>query len=117
MPERNKLLLKLRALFFAAISLFLSVSPSVATDFGDIAVTVAPRPSGSRNHGYAEYRIAVTNRASQTAHNVRLTIPGTGYYGDTALEDVSRAVTLQPSSTVVVSLFVPGLAVDGTAWA
>ena len=106
-------MVKLPVLLLALISIFLAVSPARATDYGDIVVIVAPQPSGSRAHGYVEYRVSVTNRASQTAHQVRLTIPGSGY-GMSPLEEVSRSVTVQASSTIAVSLLVPGLPVYGT---
>ena len=82
--------------------------------FGDIVVSADPVPQGSRGHGYVEYRIGVTNRASQKAHSVRISIPETSYRGGAGLDEVSRTVTVQPSSTVAISICVPLLPIYGS---
>jgi hypothetical protein len=45
---------------------------------------------------------------------VRLTIPETSYRGGFGLDEVSRAVTVQPSSSVVISICVPLLPIYGS---
>ena len=53
-----------------------TVSDALAgTDFGDITITPELQPTGNTFHGYAEYRIAVSNRSLDTAHQVTLILP------------------------------------------
>ncbi|HEV8486781.1 MAG TPA: hypothetical protein VGV87_24770 [Blastocatellia bacterium] len=85
--------------------------------FGDIVVSSDPVPLGSRSHGYVEYRIVVSNRATQRAHSVRVTIPETSYRGSAGLDEVSRTITVQPASSVVVSMCVPVLPIYGSGLA
>ena len=82
--------------------------------FGDIVVSADPVPVGSRSHGYVEYRVGLTNRAAQRAHSVRVTIPETSYRGDAGLDEISRTVTVQPSSSVSISICVPLLPIYGS---
>ena len=86
-------------------------------DFGEITVSADPVPLGSRGHGYVEYRVVVTNRASQNSHSVRVTVPASSYRGTGGLDEVSRSMTVQPSSSVAVSLFVPIMEIYGSGMA
>ncbi|HWC76486.1 MAG TPA: hypothetical protein VG778_03440 [Blastocatellia bacterium] len=105
-------MLKLRRVLVVAAVCFCFETSAAAVDYGDITVTVDP-PPGSRSHGYVDYKVVVSNRASQASHQVTLTIPGNSYSGS-GIARVSRSVLVQPSSTLVVSLPVPALPLYGS---
>lgn len=93
------------------------------TEFGDIAVIPELIPSGTSFHGYAEYRIAVSNRSPDKTHRVTLTLPKDSYnYPQHRIREITRSIVVGPSSTVYVTLFQPpvklpgnglGVAIDG----
>jgi hypothetical protein len=92
---------KLINLLTAILLLAILVSPARAKQYGDIVVEAASPPNAERSHGYGEYRISVANRSLSERHRVTLTLPLQRYYGCT----VTRTITVEPSSTVNVSLF------------
>ena len=103
--------------FFLAMGLcaLVSVPARASTQYGDITVSVVPRP-GSKGHGYAEYRVRVTNLSQTAAHDVTVAAPQSGSVGGSI--EASRRVRVEASSTVEVSLFAPagmygtGLAIE-----
>ena len=98
--------------------------PSQAADFGDITITPELQPTGNTFHGYAESRIAVSNRSLDTAHQVTLILPKQVFGTPrNAIRELTRSVIVAPSATVYVSLLQPsvplasgselGVAIDG----
>ncbi|MDK1032324.1 MAG: hypothetical protein QGD94_09985, partial [Planctomycetia bacterium] len=99
-------------LFPAAVCLLCAMSFScpraqAAKVYGDLALSAEPAPAGQSTHGYAEYRISITNRSPKLAHKVTLAMPAEA--GDSQLKRVTRTVTVAPGSTVWVSLLQPPL--------
>lgn len=102
-----------------------TVSDALArTEFGDITVTPELQPTGNTFHGYAEYRIAVSNRSLDTAHQVTLILPKKVFGTPrNEIRELTRSVIVGPSATVYVSLLQPsvplasgselGVAIDG----
>ena len=91
-------------------------------DYDDITVSPEPHPSANTLHGYAEYRIAVSNRSPDKTHQVTLILPDTSYSYGQRIREITRSVVVAPSTTVRVSLLQPpvqmnghnlGVAVDG----
>ena len=93
-------------------------------DFDDITVTPELQPSGNTFHGYAEYRIAVSNRSPDTAHQVTLILPKETFaVSGSRIREITRSVVVGPAATVHVSLLQPsvpmaygselGVAIDG----
>lgn len=76
--------------------------PARAAQYGDISVDAISPSNSQRNHGYGEYKIAVTNQSSRDSHRVTLHLPQQAYFGGT----VTRSVTVEPGSTANVSMFV-----------
>ncbi len=94
------------------------------TDFDDITVTPELQPSSNTFHGYAEYRIAVSNRSPDTAHQVTLILPKETFgVSGSRIREITRSVVVGPAATVHVSLLQPpvpmaygselGVAIDG----
>lgn len=116
----------LRGIFLlVAVWMYCAVSDALAqTDFGDITVTPELHPSGETSHGYAEYRIAISNRSPSTAHQVTLILPKEIFssFGG-GIREITRSIVVGPSATVHVSLLQPpvpmaygselGVAIDG----
>ena len=98
------------------IGIVTSGSGGRSAAFGDIVVSADPMPAGYRGHGYVEYRIGITNRA-QRAHLVRISIPETNYRAGGGLGEASRTVTVQPASSVAISICVPLLPIYGSGLA
>lgn len=102
-----------------------TVSDTLAgTEFGDIIITPELEPVGNAVHGYAEYRIAVTNRSPDTAHRVTLILPKKTFGpSGNRIREITRSIVVGPSATVYVSLLQPpvplahgselGIAIDG----
>lgn len=116
----------LHTIFFLVVMwMYVIVSAALAgTDFDDITVTPELQPSGETFHGYAEYRIAVSNRSPDTPHQVTLIMPKKTYgVSGSRIREITRSVVVGPSSTVHVSLLQPpvpmawgselGVAIDG----
>jgi len=101
------------------------VSDTLAgTDFDDITVTPELQPSSNTFHGYAEYRIAVSNRSPDTTHQVTLILPKETFgVSGSRIREITRSVVVGPAATVHVSLLQPpvpmahgselGVAIDG----
>ena len=111
--------------FLVAVWMYCAVSDALAqTDFGDITITPELQPTGTTAHGYAEYRIAISNRSPDTAHQVTLILPRKvfGTSGN-QIRELTRSVVVGPSATVYTSLLQPpvplapgselGIAIDG----
>ncbi len=89
-------------IFFTAILLLgILVSSGEAKQYGDVLVEASSPPNVSRSHGYTDYRVSVSNRSVLDRHQVTLTLPQQSYSGGT----VTRTISVEPSSTVSVSLF------------
>jgi hypothetical protein len=77
------------------------VSSGEAKQYGDVLVEASSPPNVQRSHGYTEYRVSVSNLSARDRHQVTLSLPQQSYSGGT----VTRTVSVEPSSTVSVSLF------------
>ena len=111
--------------FLVVVWMCCTVSDALAgTNFDDITVTPELQPSGETFHGYAEYRIAVSNRSPDTPHQVTLILPKKTYgVSGSRIREITRSVVVGPSATVHVSLLQPpvpmahgselGVAIDG----
>ena len=102
-------------LFLAAVWLCYTESSAFAQKhFDDIIITPELTPSGSSFHGYAEYRINVSNRSPDKAHHVTLTLPKFDYgMSGNRIRKITRSVIVGPSATAQVTLFQPAVPVDG----
>ena len=111
--------------FLVALGMCYIVSNALAqTDFDDITITPELQPTGDTSHGYAEYRIAVSNRSPDKTHQVTLILPKSvfGVYGN-RIREITRSIIVGPSTTVHISLLQPpvllasgselGIAIDG----
>ncbi len=108
----------LRVIFLlVAVWMCCALSDALAqTDFGDITVTPELHPSGDTSHGYAEYRIAISNRSPDTAHQVTLILPKASYsFSGQHIRKMTRSVVVGPSATVHVSLLQPPMFMLGNA--
>ena len=112
--------------FLAAAWMCYTVPDAFArTEFGDIAVIPELTPSGTSFHGYAEYRVAVSNRSPDKTHRITLTLPDNTYnFSRYRIRKITRSVVVGPSATVNVTLLQPpvklhgnglGVAIDGDA--
>ena len=101
--------------FLVAGWLCCSVSNTFAqTYFDDITVTPELQPKGSTVHGYAEYRIGVSNRSPDNPHQVTLIFPKTSYsYSGENIREMTGSVLVGPSATVHVSLLQPPVPMHG----
>lgn len=99
----------------AALGLLVGVAqPVIATEFGDISVT-ADTPEGKLSHGYAEFRVTVSNRSSKP-RLVTLTLPQRiAGSGNSQLRSISRTVRVEGSGTAKVELLQPALYVGSGA--
>ena len=107
-----------RVIFFlVAVWLCCTVSNAFAqTDFDDITITPELQPSGTTFHGYAEYRIGISNRSPHKAHQVTLILPKTSYsFSGERIREMTRTVVVGPSATVHVSLLQPSMLMHGNA--
>ncbi len=85
-----------------------------AVEFDDIVITPELNPSGNSYHGYAEYRIAVTNRSPDKTHKVKLILPKDSFrFVGNRIRKITRLVVVGPSATVHVSLFQPPMEMHG----
>ena len=110
--------------FLVAVWLCCTVSNALAqTDFDDITITPELQPTGDTSHGYAEYRVGISNRSPDKAHQVTLILPKRSHsYSGERIREITRSVVVGPSATVYVSLLQPpvlmygdalGVAIDG----
>ena len=92
-------------LFFALALCGLAPFYSLAaSQFGDVTVNAEPS-SAEKSHGYAEYRVVITNSSLSARHDVTVTAPHPA--GSSSLIEVTRSITVEPRSTVTVSMFAP----------
>ena len=103
---------------FAAVWFCYTTSSGFArAEFDDIIVTPELTPSGSSFHGYAEYRINVSNRSPDKAHHVTLTVPKSDYsmFGNRIhrIRRITRSLIVGPSATARVTLFQPSVTLHG----
>ncbi len=101
--------------FLVAVWLCCTVSNTFAqTDFDDITITPELQPRGTTFHGYAEYRIGISNRSPDKPHQVTLTMPKNSYaHSGEHIREMTRSVVVGPSATVYVSLLQPPLSMQG----
>ena len=99
--EEYRLVCKAFKFFASILMLAVFVLPARAIQYGDVAVTVSSPLNSERSHGYLEYRVSVANRSLSERHQIRLYLPQESHGGGT----VTRTITVEPSSTVTVSLF------------
>ena len=91
------------------------VSGLAQVDYEDITVSPEPHPSAKTFHGYAEYRIAVSNRSPEKTHQVALVLPESSYGYESHIRKMTRSVVVAPSTTVRVSLFQPPVQMHGSS--
>lgn len=105
--------------FLVVVWLCYTVSNTFAqTDFDDITITPELQPRGTTYHGYAEYRIGISNRSPDQPHQVTLTMPKNSYaHSGEHIREMTRSVVVGPSATVYVSLLQPPLSMQGRALA
>ena len=86
-------------------------------DFDDITITPELDLGGGNSfHGYAEYRIAVSNRSLDKAHRVTLILPRVSFrMSGNRIQEITRSVVVGPSATVHVSLLQPPVMLHGNA--
>ncbi|HEX7010439.1 MAG TPA: hypothetical protein VF184_10680, partial [Phycisphaeraceae bacterium] len=83
--------------------------------YGQLTIQAEAPPYASTNHGYAEYRVTLTNRSPDRGHSVTLTLPKENEsWGDDHIRSITRHIEVPPASTVQVSLFQPPLPVYGS---
>ena len=101
--------------FLVAGWLCCTVSNTFAqTYFDDITVTPGLQPKGDSVHGYAEYRIGISNHSPDNPHQVTLIFPKTSYaYSGDNIREMTRSVLVGPSATVHVSLLQPPVPMHG----
>ena len=88
------------------------------TDFDDITITPELQPKGTTFHGYAEYRIGISNRSPDKPHQVTLIFPKNSYgHSGEYIREMTRSVVVGPSATVHVSLLQPPMSMQGRALA
>ena len=103
--------------FLVAVWLCSIVSDTLAQqDFDDITITPELHPSGTTFHGYAEYRVGISNRSPDKAHQVTLILPKRSHsYSGEHIREMTRSVVVGPSATVHVSLLQPPMLMYGNA--
>ena len=84
------------------------------TRIGDITITPGVSPSGNSDHGYAEYRVSVSNHSPDKMHVVTLVLPDESFNIDpNRIRDITRSVVVGPAATAHVSLFQPPVPLHG----
>ena len=103
--------------FLVAVWLCCAVSNTFAQrEFDDITITPELQPNGTTFHGYAEYRIGISNRSPHKAHQVTLILPKTSYASSGEyIRELTRTVVVGPSATVHASLLQPPMLIQGFA--
>ena len=103
--------------FLVAVWLCCTVSNAFArTDFDDITITPGLEPRGTTLHGYAEYRIGISNLSPHKAHQVTLILPKASYaFSGEHIREMTRSVVVGPTATVHVSLLQPPMLMQGNA--
>ena len=98
-----------------AITLCCTATNGYATTrIGDITITPGVSPSGNSDHGYAEYRISVSNHSLDKMHVVTLILPDNSFNIDpNRIRDIMRSVVVGPAATAHVSLFQPPVPLRG----
>ena len=84
------------------------------TRIGDITITPGVSPSGNSDHGYAEYRVSVSNHSPDKMHVVTLVLPDESFnINPNRIRDITRSVVVGPAATAHVSLFQPPVPLHG----
>ena len=98
-----------------AITLCCTATNGYATTrIEDITITPGVSPSGNSDHGYAEYRISVSNHSPDKMHVVTLILPDNSFNIDpNRIRDITRSVVVGPNATAHVSLFQPPVPLPG----
>jgi len=96
-------------------ALLLCSGSALASEYyDDIVVSVESAPTNISYHGYAEYRISVTNNSADKAHQITLFAPfGSHGYGGDNIRRITRSVVLPPTSSANVSVLQPPLRING----
>ncbi|HXI73008.1 MAG TPA: hypothetical protein VNN22_21925 [Verrucomicrobiae bacterium] len=84
-----------------------------AEDFGDISVSAQAMYTGNTCHGYGETRVTLQNHSAGKTHVVTLGCPNRSWNSGNTIDQVTRTVTLPPSTRVVVALLQPPLPANG----
>ena len=103
--------------FLVVVWMCCTVSNAFAQqDFDDITITPELDLGGGNSfHGYAEYRIAVSNRSLDKAHRVTLILPKADFpLSGNRIREITRSVVVGPSATVRVSLLQPPVVMHGS---
>ncbi len=105
--------------FLVAGWLCCAVSNTFAqTYFDDITITPELTPKGTTYHGYAEYRIGISNRSPDKPYQVTLIFPKNSYgHSGEYVREMTRSVVVGPSATVHVSLLQPPMSMHGNSLA
>ena len=105
--------------FLVIVWICCTLSDTLAgTDFDDITVTSELGPKGTTYHGYAEYRIGISNRSPDKSHQVTLILPKNSYgHSGEYVREMTRSVVVGPSATVHVSLLQPPMSMWGNGMA
>ena len=86
-----------------------------ATRFGDITITPGISPSGKTNHGYAEFKVSVSNHSREKMHVVTLIFPNDNYsISSDRIREITRSMAVGPGSTAHVSLLQPPIPLHGS---
>ena len=91
-----------------------SANGYATTRIGDITITPGVSPSGNSDHGYAEYRVSVSNDSPDKMHVVTLVLPDESFnINPNRIRDITRSVVVGPAATAHVSLFQPPVPLHG----
>ena len=111
----NRLAVMANAVYFLFLCVFFFCPESAHASqyYDDIVVSVESSPSGASFHGYAEYRISLTNNSVDKDHKITLFAPSQSYGQGDHVRRMTRSIALSPSSTASVSILQPPMRVTG----
>jgi hypothetical protein len=81
--------------------------------YDDIVVSAESFPTDESYHGYAEFRISVTNNSATQAHKITLFTPFRSYGHGDHIRRITRSIVLSPSSSSNVSILQQPLSMNG----
>jgi len=94
------------------ILLFQAKSVFASQTYKDIVVSTE-ESQGQSYHGYAEYKVTITNNNQNQSHEVSLVMPEQTYGSGDYLSKLTRTVVVGPQSTVQVPLLQPPIPING----
>ena len=104
LPHKSALRYSALRIIYFLVAVWLSCTASntfAQTDFDDITITPELQPNGTTFHGYAEYRIGLSNHSPHKAYQVTLILPKTSYaFSGEHIRELTRTVVVGPSATV-----------------